>query len=455
MYRDNILKLRDKTFTVGLLGAVALLSGCEALMKAQPGETAVGAGAAGPDLQPGSARAAASAPTPASPSAVAQAYAALGKSRQAVAERWGNQTFEQFEAQVPREAGTGYYIVDGDIVMRDRKHLREFFENQVQKAARPSTELIVHVSGGQQAVWSQAQKRNLTYCVSDAFAAQKATVENAMALAANAWENEGDVDFIHDRQHDGNCSPANDQVAFDVRPVVGQTYLARAFFPDQTRPSRNVLINDSAFSLSGNLSLVGILRHELGHTLGFRHEHTRPESGTCFEDANWEPLTTYDAFSVMHYPQCNGQGDWSLDLTAKDKSGVACLYGAGAGFNGDLSLCLNPPVVAPTPGVCGPQTVTEGGAVARGQKVALGPYSVSPGSSFTATMIGSGDPDLYVRFRLAPDVNASGAYDCRPYLTGANETCDLTVPVGATEAHVLVHGFTAGTYQLTIDHTPQ
>lgn len=65
-----------------------------------------------------------------------------------------------------------------------------------------------------------------------------------------------------------------------------------------------MLIDRAALSLPpGKLTLEGILRHELGHTLSYRHEHTRPEAGKCFEDADWKPLTSYDGFSVMHYPQ--------------------------------------------------------------------------------------------------------------------------------------------------------
>lgn len=67
--------------------------------------------------------------------------------------------------------------------------------------------------------------------------------------------------------------------------------------------------------------------HELGHTLGFRHEHTRPEAGTCFEDNNWRPLTPYDSASIMHYPQCNGTSD-DLSFTASDAAGVRALYGS-------------------------------------------------------------------------------------------------------------------------------
>jgi hypothetical protein len=94
------------------------------------------------------------------------------------------------------------------------------------------------------------------------------------------------------------------------------------------------------------LTLTGILRHELGHTIGLRHEHTRPESGTCFEDNDWRGVTDYDAFSVMHYPQCNGQGDWSLTLTAFDQNGIACLYGPAPGFTIDSTICTKEPSTA-------------------------------------------------------------------------------------------------------------
>ena len=85
-------------------------------------------------------------------------------------------------------------------------------------------------------------------------------------------------------------------------------------------------IDNTAFTQTGNPTMTGILRHELGHTLGFRHEHTRPEAGTCFEDNNWRALTTYDSASVMHYPQCNGTGDWTLTLTTRDAQGAASVY---------------------------------------------------------------------------------------------------------------------------------
>jgi serine protease len=250
-------------------------------------------------------------------------------------------TFDDFEATVYREPFEGgKYIVNGDTPIANEKQLREFFEKEV-KPRQTTAELILAQVSGMDSKWDQQQKRKLSYCVSGTFGSRYNSVVQQMASAAGEWEKVAGVDFIHDSSQDQNCGPANAVVVFDVRPVnVYGEYLARAFFPNEPRAARNVLIDESSFILptDGKLQLVGILRHELGHTIGFRHEHTRPESGTCFEDKNWRPLTSYDAFSVMHYPQCKGMGDWSLNLTTKDKNGAACVYGPTPPFALDPTL---------------------------------------------------------------------------------------------------------------------
>ncbi|WP_439366020.1 matrixin family metalloprotease [Bradyrhizobium sp. DASA03005] len=257
-------------------------------------------------------------------------------------------TFEEFKKSVTKEPfQNGKYIVNGDTPISTDKGLEEFYKQNVVVAGHATTEFAVMSILGVDVIWKPADKKALTYCVSNAaadsggFGNRYNTVVSTMADATRAWEAVADVKYVHVNTEDSNCTPANSNVKFDVRPVNLNQYLARAFFPNDDREARNVLIDNSAFEIpaGGKLSLTGILRHELGHTLGARHEQTRPESGTCFEDNDWRGVTDYDAFSVMHYPQCNGKGDWSLTLTVQDKNGIACLYGPAPGFTIDTTIC--------------------------------------------------------------------------------------------------------------------
>ena len=263
------------------------------------------------------------------------------------------------------------------------------------------------------------------------------------------------VDFIHVPAQDAGCDASNANVLFDVRPVdVDGEYLARAFFPGDQRGDRNVLIDNTSFDLPAGepLQLTGILRHELGHSLGLRHEHTRPEAGTCFEDNQFQPLTAYDRFSVMHYPQCNGGGDWSLMLTALDKAGSACLYGKGSSNPENLNQCTYHAPVAPTTGTATSETF-DNQSVAKSAKKQYGPFSVKPGSlaqvKLTAVGASPGDPDLYVRYIGQPD---SSRWNCRPYLSHANESCELEVPSNRNKIYVMVHGYAAGNYKLEVSY---
>ncbi|HEY4176478.1 MAG TPA: M57 family metalloprotease [Kofleriaceae bacterium] len=348
-------------------------------------------------------------------------------------------TWEEFLATTYQENWEGgHYIVDGDMAIPDQKKLYEFWESMQQG------ELIVNTSGGQDTKWTDTQKVNLTYCVSNTFGSHKADIVAAMTAATdNGWEVRANVNFIYVPAQDASCTKSNSNVVFDVSQVSGQDYLARSFFPNDARSSRELLVDTSSFGDTGGWPLAHILGHELGHILGFRHEHTRPEAGgVCFEDNNWRPLTPYDSSSIMHYPQCNGTSQ-DLNWTAKDAQGAAALYGPPGGGTGGGTT-------TPPPATGTAQTQTFSGSVAKSANKQYGPISVLAGTNFTATMTGTGDADLYVRWGSAPTTTA---YNCRPYLDGSAETCTLQVPAGQTKAYIMARGYAASTFSIAVAYT--
>jgi len=339
-------------------------------------------------------------------------------------------SFEDFEAATYHEPwDNGVYVVNGDTPVLDRKALFEIWSELYGQA------LIVHTVNGVDARWDEQTKLDLTYCISNAFGTNKQAVIDAMAGATDqGWETFANVNFVYHPEQDTTCTDSNNSVVFDVNPVIDQPYLARAFFPNSPRPERNILIDSSAFNTTWTLR--NILGHETGHTIGFRHEHTRPEAGTCFEDDHWRPLTPYDSASVMHYPQCNGTAN-DLAFTQMDADGAAILYGPASG---------EPPPPPPPP----PDgEYHESGTLALNEMHVVPAFSVEPGSRFEAVITGTGDADLYVRFGAAPTLTQ---WNCRPYTASASESCVLDVPTDQNTVYVAIHGYTASTFNLTVHY---
>jgi hypothetical protein len=73
--------------------------------------------------------------------------------------------------------------------------------------------------------------------------------------------------------------------------------------------------------------------HELGHTIGLRHEHINPAATPfCSEgDTHYRILTSFDTLSCMKYANCmTGNGINGTEISALDGLGTRSLYGAPA-----------------------------------------------------------------------------------------------------------------------------
>ena len=193
--------------------------------------------------------------------------------------------------------------------------------------------LTVNVAGGADDVWSPSEASNLTYCVSNEFGSAKSRMVTEMARATGDLEAAGNFDFIYDASQDSRCTGSNKSVVFAVRPWSSGG--ACAFFPSGGGCVRKTVVidlNDLDTNPGyGNVSSEGVLRHELGHVLGLRHEHIRFPGTSCSENSSWRAVTAYDSSSMMHYPWCpGGTNNGDLRVTSDDATGIGHAVGAVA-----------------------------------------------------------------------------------------------------------------------------
>jgi uncharacterized protein (TIGR03382 family) len=243
-------------------------------------------------------------------------------------------SFEDYKAHALYMPESGRYVVEWDLVFDSEAELRDYWQ-RIQPGA-----LLLYTLNGVDQKWNATQKKQLSYCVSNGFGANKTAMVQAMAGATEGgWEKYGDVNFTYVPAEDANCTNANNNVMFNVIPApAGAQYLASAFFPNEPRAGRVVDFATASFDpqQTGGISVTNIAIHELGHVLGFRHEHIRiaqPNRPNCLEGTDYRDVTPYDVTSTMHYPQCGSPGN-TLALSARDQQGVALIYGAAVGGGG-------------------------------------------------------------------------------------------------------------------------
>jgi Zn-dependent metalloprotease len=118
------------------------------------------------------------------------------------------------------------------------------------------------------------------------------------------------------------------------------------------------------------------------------------------------------------------------------------LYGAGSAEVAAVTKAWEAVGV----GVAVPSTALTNGVAKTGLSGASGSQTyyyldVPAGKAVSFVMSGgTGDADMYVKFGAQP---TTSSYDCRPYLSGNNETCNIAAKTTTGRFHVMLRGYSA------------
>lgn len=186
----------------------------------------------------------------------------------------------------------------------------------------------VHLMNGVRSVWTEAEKRNLTYKV-EGFGANQQMMIDLFTRATLDWEFDSDINFI-DKTGTGESTlfivrPAN---AAEIAADNGQTS-AQAFFPHDDEFEPVIIFFPQFIDYNNSYFTYYTVCHELGHVLGLRHEHIFSAGGNQIDETDYpaELLTQRDTQSVMYYSSKPGYSG-SYTISSLDRTGLRSLYGS-------------------------------------------------------------------------------------------------------------------------------
>lgn len=247
----------------------------------------------------------------------------------------------------------GGFIAEGDLLFASERALRAHYEQMVV-ADKSKLVVIQRLSDGFEPVLVGAEQVQLTYCISNTFT-NKSSVVTHIATATKNWEDVARLQFVYLSSEDGACDQNNANVQFAVMPTTVSGLAGCAANKEmwngvlsnwgcRTSSSgsyiKGVLLLNYGASLFSGQTWEGVARHELGHMLGFRHEHPWDSPAACSEqqtysgtpDLTGRQLTAYDVASVMHYPSCDGLTGQDYQLSPLDGDGARSIYGMPAAW---------------------------------------------------------------------------------------------------------------------------
>ncbi len=243
-----------------------------------------------------------------------------------------SESFQEFKPNELLIDSIKYFIIEGDLLLNEYEYMQyKIYKSLDKDTSELEPKLVGEIRDNKVVKWENGHI--LKYSVMrKSFRTNKEyeIVRDNIKKATNEWEQTCNIKFYHDDSKDNTNStiPSGDLtfvvLGFDSR----SKFIASAFFPYYSINRRRILIDPSYFTTS--FDKVGVLRHELGHVLGFRHEHIRSNAPLVCQGESTTgtiDLTKYDPKSVMHY-FCGGMGNIKLEITEVDKLGSQSIYGA-------------------------------------------------------------------------------------------------------------------------------
>jgi hypothetical protein len=227
------------------------------------------------------------------------------------------------------------YLVEGDLLLTEQEYFHYRFFGSIYRSDKRVEDF--------EKMWGRSDEKGnlirwpkntpIVYAVlKNTFpdAAEYEMVKTYMRQAARDWEGLCNVKIIHLDSRDGQT---------EAMPTQGLTCVvkgwrsaekieASSFHPLTAASKRIIRINRPRY-FSTDYDKTGLLRHEIGHILGFIHEQNHKNAPRiCGPEilSGTYTLTPYDKQSVMHY-YCGGAGTKTLGFSRSDSLGAVEAFG--------------------------------------------------------------------------------------------------------------------------------